>query len=292
MRKQTTIAALLLALPLSTFLVACGDREDSGSRQALEREALERELELALRPDTAAEPVLNDVALETPELEPQAPPIASRSPSPAPRQSPPPVQRTQPRQTTPAPAPAPQASQPRTVTVSVPSGTTLSLRMNQEVSTRSARVGSAISATLTSPIYGSDGRTVIPAGATVRGTVTEARESSRAGQDASIGIAFNSISFGGQTHSISATTVSAPSRLVTRDSNTEKAAKIGGGAAAGAVLGQVIGRNTRSTIAGAAIGAAAGTAVAIGTANVDAVISSGSTVTIRLNGPVSVQRTG
>jgi hypothetical protein len=43
----------------------------------------------------------------------------------------------------------------------------------------------------------------------------------------------------------------------------------------GAVLGQVIGRNTRSTVAGAAIGAAAGTAVAIGTADVDAVVDPG-----------------
>jgi hypothetical protein len=290
MRKQTTIAALLLALPLSPFLVACGDGEDTRSRQALERESLERELELALRPDTTVDPVLNDVALEEPELEPQAPPQASTRPTPAPRQTPPPAQRTQPRQT--APAPAPQPTQPRTVTVPVPSGTTLALRMNQEVSTRSARVGTAITATLTEPIYGSDGRTLIPAGATVRGTVTEARESSRAGEDARIAIAFNSISFEGQSHSISATTTNAPTRLVTRDSNTEKAAKIGGGAAAGAVLGQVIGRNTKSTIAGAAIGAAAGTAVAIGTANVDAVISSGSRVTIRLNSPVQVRRTG
>jgi hypothetical protein len=286
MRKHTTLAALLLALPMSTFLVACGDGEDT-SRQALERESLERELELALRPDTTQAPVLNDVALEEPEEEPQAPPRASTSPAPTPRQTPP-AQRTQPRTST--PTPSPQPTQPRTVSVSVPSGTTMALRMNQEISTRNSRVGSTFTATLTQAVVGADGRTVIPAGATVRGTVTEARESSRAGQDASIAIAFNSISFGGQTHSISATTVSAPSRLVTRDSNTEKAAKIGGGAAAGAILGQVIGRNTRSTIAGAAIGAAAGTAVAMGTANVDAVISSGSQVTIRLDSPVRVER--
>ncbi|CAN5800899.1 hypothetical protein BH23GEM6_BH23GEM6_15570 [soil metagenome] len=291
MRKHTTIAALILSLPLSALVAACGDNEDTQSRQALERESLERELELALQPDTTIEPVLNDVALEQPEVSPQAPPRASVTPAPAPRRTPPPAQRAAPRATTPAPAPAPQPSQPRTVTVPVPSGTTMALRMNQEISTRNSSVGSTFTATLTEAIIGSDGRTVIPAGATVRGTVTGARESSRAGEEASISIAFNSIAFDGQTYPINATTVSAPSRLVTRDSNTEKAAKIGGGAAAGAVLGQVIGRNTKSTIAGAAIGAAAGTAVAIGTANVDAVISSGTRVTIRLNGPVQVRRT-
>jgi hypothetical protein len=57
------------------------------------------------------------------------------------------------------------------------------------------------------------------------------------------------------------------------------------------VLGQVIGKNTRSTVAGAAVGAAAGTAVAMGTADVDAVIPSGARVVIRLDSPVNVQRT-
>jgi hypothetical protein len=235
------------------------------------------------------QPELNDVALEEPELSRRRrrglhPPDARAAADPAAGAA---RSRGRPRR------PRRRSRAPRTVTVPVPSGTTLALRMNQELSTRNEpRVGSAITATLTEPIYGSDGRTLIPAGATVRGTVTEARESSRAGEDARIAIAFNSISFEGQSHSISATTTNAPTRLVTRDSNTEKAAKIGGGAAAGAVLGQVIGRNTKSTIAGAAIGAAAGTAVAIGTANVDAVISSGSRVTIRLNSPVQVRRTG
>ncbi len=62
--------------------------EDTRPRQALEREALERELELALQPGYhASEPELTDVPLETPELEPQAPPRRHRSaPSPAPRQ--------------------------------------------------------------------------------------------------------------------------------------------------------------------------------------------------------------
>ena len=52
------------------------------------------------------------------------------------------------------------------------------------------------------------------------------------------------------------------------------------------MLGQVLGKNTKSTVAGAAIGAAAGTAVAMGTADVDAVIPSGGRVTVRLDTPV------
>jgi hypothetical protein len=56
------------------------------------------------------------------------------------------------------------------------------------------------------------------------------------------------------------------------------------------VLGQVIGRDRESTLKGAAIGAAAGTAIAMGTADVDAVLPSGSRMVIRLDAPVQIDR--
>ena len=103
---------------------------------------------------------------------------------------------------------------------------------------------------------------------------------------------FTSVRQGSRSYSIAGTALDMPVRLVTRDSRTEQAAKVGGGAAVGAIIGQIIGRNTRSTVAGAAIGAAAGTAVAIGTANVDAVVDAGSDVTIRLDRSITVDREG
>jgi outer membrane biosynthesis protein TonB len=288
MRKMSKVAALLLALPVSTILVACGGDEDTDRRAALEREALERELELALQPDTTVEPELADLPLEQPEATPESPP--QPAPSAAPRRSAPPARREQPRPSAPAPQPAPEPSRPRMVSLPVPSGTTLSLRVNETLSTRSASSGSTFTATLTEPVVAADGTTLIPAGATVRGRVTEARESGRAGQDAYLKVDFTSIAFDGNSYPINATTVDTEVKLVNRDSNTEKAAKIGGGAAVGAVLGQVIGKNTKSTIAGAAIGAAAGTAVAMGTADVDAVIPSGGRIVIRLDQPIQVTK--
>lgn len=288
MRKLSKVAALLLALPVSTILVACGGDEDTDRRAALEREALERELELALQPDTTVEPELSDVPLEQPEATPEAPP--QPAPSAAPRRSAPPTRREQPRPSAPAPRPAPEPSRPRMVSMPVPSGTTLSLRVNETLSTRSASSGSTFTATLTEPVVAADGTTLIPAGATVRGRVTEARESGRAGEDAYLKVDFTSIAFDGNSYPIDATTVDTEVKLVNRDSNAKKAAKIGGGAAVGAVLGQVIGKNTKSTIAGAAIGAAAGTAVAMGTADVDAVIPSGGRIVIRLDRPISVTK--
>ncbi len=291
MYRYGKVAALLLALPVSTILVACGGDEDTDRRGALEREALERELELALQPDTTVEPELADVAVEPPPPAAAAP-APQPAPQPAPRRTPPPARREEPRPSAPAPAPrpAPEPSRPRFVSMPVPSGTTLSLRINETLSTRSASSGSTFTATLTEPVVAADGTTLIPAGATVRGQVTEARESGRAGQQAYLKVDFTSIAFDGESYPIRATTVDAEVKLVNRDSNAEKAAKIGGGAAVGAALGQILGKNTKSTVAGAAIGAAAGTAVAMGTAEVDAVIPSGGRVTIRLDNPISVTK--
>jgi hypothetical protein len=284
MKHRNILFGLAVALPLSTFVAACGADRGTDDRAALEREALERDLNLALQPDTTVEPELADI--------PEPAPIAE-APAPAPVRAAPQPPRQQPAPQRPAPQPsAPaQPAAPRTVTLPVPSGTTLALQMNQELSTRTATVGEAFTATLAEAVLASDGTTLIPAGASVRGRVTDARASERAGQQATITLAFESVAFGGRSYGINATVVDVPVRRVTRDSKTEQAAKIGAGAAAGAVLGQVIGKNTRSTVAGAAVGAAAGTAVAMGTADVDAVIPSGARVVIRLDSPVNVQRT-
>jgi hypothetical protein len=287
MKKFGLLSTLLVLLPLSTFVVACDSGEDTDARAALEKEALERELDLALQPDTTAEPELSDVAIEQPVAAPEPPRAAPRQ-STAPRQETP--RQTTPRPSAPAPTPAPEPSRPRTVTLSAPAGSTFAVRLNEEVSTRSHAVGESFTATLTEPLIASNGTTLIPAGATVRGEVTDSRKSGRAGEDASIGITFTSVSYDGDTYPIDASTVNVPSKLVSRDSNVEKVAKVGGGAAIGAIVGRVIGGGTKGTIAGAAVGAAAGTAVAMGTADVDRVIPSGSQVTVRLDSSVRVEK--
>jgi hypothetical protein len=302
MRKSSLAAALLIAVPMSTFLVGCGAERDNDLRGALDREALERELDLALLPDTTFEPEFTDVAVQEPPAEaaplaplptpaPVAPPRAA-----APRPAAPAQHAAAPRPSTPArtpaaaPAPAPAPARARFVTMSVPAGTNFSVRLDRELSTRTTSVGETFTATLSQALLAADGTMLVPAGATVRGRVTQASKSGRAGEQAQLRIDFTSVSFGGSTYSLSATTLTADARLVTRDSNVEQAAKVGGGAVAGAVLGRVLGKDARSTVAGAAIGAAAGTAVAMGTADVDAVIPAGATVTARLDGPIRVEK--
>lgn len=281
-----------MMLSMSTFLVGCGSDQDTSDRAALERESLERELELALQPDSSMTLPLTDLPLEV-EEEPTAPPLSAPAPAPRPTPAPaPPAQPAPPRPSTPAPAPAPTPApaRPRVVSYPVAAGTTFGVRLNEQLTTRNNPEGSSFNATLTESILAPNGSVLIPAGATVRGTVTSSRESSRSGQEAYLSIAFTSIHSEGRTYSIAGSASNTPVRLVTRDSRAEQAAKVGGGAAVGAIIGRVLGRDTKATIAGAAVGAAAGTAVAIGTAEVDAVVDAGSNVTVRLDRSITVER--
>jgi hypothetical protein len=273
--------AMLLVVPLAFSSLACGDDRE---RQALADDELERDLDLAFQRDTVA-PTFGDIAIEGEPDAPEAQPTPPQTQTQQPRQAQPQPRPTQPTQ------PAPTAPQPRTVTMSVPSGTTLAIRMNEELSTERSQAGDAFTATLSAPLVDAAGIVLVPAGATVRGRVTAVAPSTRVGQTATMNLAFESISFGGQSYPLHASVERADVQQKTRTSAAEQAGKIAAGAAAGAILGQVIGRDRSSTIRGAAVGAAAGTAIAMGTADVDAVLPAGAEVVIRLDQPIQVTRT-
>jgi hypothetical protein len=290
MTRKTLAAALVLALPVSSLLVACGDKGDTPDRAALEREALERDLDLALQPDSTPEVALRDVALLDS--------TAGAAPAPAPGQpqtqapAPAPSQAAAPARSTPAPSRPAEPSGPRYVTRTVPGGTSLTVRFDNQVSTRYAGEGSTFSTTLSHDLTDEQGRTVIPAGATVRGRVTRAIASGGGlGRDAALSVTLSSISYRGERYPIDVTMVDAPAvRRDSRQSRGQTAATVAGGAAVGAVAGRVLGRSRRSTAIGTVAGAAAGTAVVVGTHDIDAVIPAGSTATVRLDGPVRVRK--
>lgn len=283
MLRRNAAFALLLFVPLAMGPVACGD---DGDRAALEDEELDRELDMALEGDTTAATFEDTAVAEPPE---DAPPSRQTA------QSQPERQTTQPRPSTPQTRQPqrtqPPAPQPRTVTQRVPTGTTFAIRMNEELSTETSKAGDAFTATLSDPIIDANGDVLVPAGATVRGRVTAVAPSGRVGQTAAMKLAFEAISFGGESYPLQASVERADVQQSTRTSAGETAGKVAAGAAAGAILGQVLGKNTESTLKGAAIGAAAGTAIAMGTQDVDAVLPRGAEVVIRLDQPITITRT-
>ena len=274
-RKLTAI--MLCAIPLALAPAACGDGEID--RSALEDEEIDRELDMALQGDTIPATFEDTAVGEAPQPEPDRQ-------AEAPRRTTPSQTTTPPRREEPRPTP-----QPRTVTRSVPTGTTFAIRMNEELSTQNTQAGDAFTATLSDPIVDADGTVLVPAGATVRGRVTAVSASGRVGQTAAIKLAFEAVSFGGESYPLQASVQRADVQTKTRTSAGQTAGKVAAGAAAGAILGQVLGKNTESTLKGAAIGAAAGTAIAMGTQDVDAVLPAGAEVLIRLDQPITITRT-
>lgn len=287
MTRRNLAMALALALPVSSLLVACGGGEDTTDRAALERTALERDLDLALKPDTTPEVALTDVALAGGTGAPRVAPAPGQPRTPAPAPAP---QRAAPRPSAPS-APAAPAG-PSYVTRTAPSGTSFTVRFDNQVSTRHASEGSTFTTTLTHALTDDQGRTVVPAGATVRGRVTRSVASGGGlGRDAALSVTLTSIRYNGETYPIDVSMVDAPNvRRVSRQGRGQTAATVAGGAALGGIAGRVMGRDRRSTAIGAAVGAAAGTGVVVASHDIDAVISSGSTATVRLDGPVSVRR--
>ncbi len=285
MRKRNRWAAMGFAALIGAASLACGDGVED--RSALEQDELDRDLELALQGDSTMATFEDTiVAQDAAEPEPETPAAqpAPRPSTPRPRPSAPVEDRTP----DPAPTPAPQ---PRVVTSTAPVGTTFNIRLNEELSTQTNRAGDSFLATLDEPILGDDGSVVVPAGATVRGRVTGVQKSGRVGETAVLSLAFETVSFAGESYALDATVVRADPERVSRESTGEQVGKVAAGAAAGAILGRVLGKNTSSTIKGAVIGAAAGTAIAMGTADVDAVLKQGSIMTIRLDSPIRVTRT-
>lgn len=288
MKLHKNLTALLLVLPLAMTAAACGDKKDD--RDAAQNADLDRDLNMALKGDSSAG-VYEDTAqglAANPEGTPNPAPTprtTSRRPNPTP--NPAPVRRTTDR----TPAPAPVGRQPRTVTSTAPAGSIFAVTMNQSISTQTNQAGDAFTATLQDPIMDTDGNVLVPAGATVHGHVTRVAHSGDVTKTAVINLAFDRITWGGKSVGLDASVYEVHTEKHTRQTTAQQAGKVAAGAAAGAIAGKILGKSTKGAIKGAVIGAAAGTAVAMGTADVDAVIPEGSTMKVKLDGPITVKRT-
>jgi hypothetical protein len=130
----------------------------------------------------------------------------------------------------------------------IPAGTTISVTVDQSVSSKDVEPRQRVEASLAEPII-VDGRAVIPRGAKVLGEVTNAKSAGRFKGNAELGITLTSIVVGSQRHTIHTSTFSEASKG--RGKRTAEGAAIGAGA--GALIGALAGGGK-----GAAIGAGAG----------------------------------
>jgi hypothetical protein len=142
-------------------------------------------------------------------------------------------------------APAPTAPAPPIV---IPAGTTVSVTIDQSVSSKDSQPEQRVAASLAEPII-IDGRGVIRRGAKVTAKVINAKSAGRFKGNAELGLTLTSVNVAGQSYAIHTSTFSEASKG--RGKRTAEGAAIGAGA--GALIGALAGGGK-----GAAIGAGAG----------------------------------
>ena len=190
----------------------------------------------------------------------------------------------------------PVVTKPAVVYYNVNAGEVLRVRMNQTISSETARVGDQFATTVVDPVY-AGGVEVIPAGSVVTGRVTTVDRASRKSQSGSLGVHFVAVRLptgitrtlngdlsdlsGGEMNSDNEGEVSG------RSATKRNVVFIGGGAATGALIGAIAGGGKGAGI-GALIGGGLGTAGALFSKGHEAVVKSGTEFGVVLNQTLSL----
>lgn len=184
----------------------------------------------------------------------------------------------------PAPEPEPVAPpEPEFVELVVPADAVIGLQLESTVSSDRAKVEDAVDARVTRDLR-VGGRVAIPAGSLVHGTVTEVERGGKVRERARLAVRFHTVVLGNGDKLALRTDAlvregAAPGR--------ESAAKIGGAAIGGAILGAILGGGKGAAI-GAGVGAGGGTAAVMAGERNSVTIPAGSTVSVRVQQPVTV----
>jgi hypothetical protein len=213
--------------------------------------------------------VINNLQVTSPTNMAQAPPPPAPveetkpSPAPKPRRHEPRVRNTPPSgESAPsapvaamAPPPAPVAAVPSAPLppppprkVTIPSGTTLAVRLVDSINSETSQPGQTFHATLDSPLA-VEGDVAIPAGYDVEGHIVDVKSAGKFAGQSLLALQLDRISAGGKYYNLQ--TDQYRRQGSSRGKNT--AEKVGAGAGIGAIIGAIAGGGK-----GAAIGAAAG----------------------------------
>ena len=167
--------------------------------------------------------------------------------------------------------------------VVVPAGTTLTVKLGNSVGSKISSPGDSFSATLASAVT-VDGNTVVPAGASARGTVVDAKPLGRFKGGALLELRLTSITVSGSERSIETSAVS----RTEKGKGKRTAVMAGGGTALGALIGGLAGGGKGAAI-GAVAGAGAGAGGAAFTGNKEIVIPAESALSFRLKTSLEVK---
>lgn len=176
------------------------------------------------------------------------------------------------------------------------SGQVIRVRMNQTMTSETARVGDQFTTTVVDPIY-AGGLEVIPAGSSIVGQVRNVKRASRQSKAGTIEVHFVSLrlptgiarAINGDLSEVTTENVNADNEgeVSGRSATKRNVVFIGGGAATGALIGAIAGGGKGAGI-GAGVGAGLGVAGALFSKGHEAVVKSGTEFGVVLNQNLSL----
>ena len=184
-------------------------------------------------------------------------------------------------------------------TYTVPSGKKFRVRMNDTISSKTARVGDTFTTIVTDPVYSTTGVVVIPQGSEVVGRVDRVTKAEKGGNPGRIDVSFTQVRLpNGTSRRINGSLTDLDSDDAKSDTEggasgdkmkNRKIIFIGGGGAGGAVLGAAIGGG-KGALIGGILGAAGGFLGERFTKGEEAEVKSGTEFGVVLNQAISLPR--
>jgi hypothetical protein len=175
---------------------------------------------------------------------------------------------------------------PKPQLVVIPACTVLTVRTVDSLSSKSSQPGQTFSATLAQPVS-VGGKTALPAGCKVRGTVVTAKAKGKIKGEGQLDLTLTSISVGSQTYDIKTALLSSTEK----GKGKRTAATTGGGAAGGALIGGLAGGGKGAAI-GAIAGAGAGLVGGALTGNKQIEVPAESALSFTLSDPLTLPPPG
>jgi len=258
---RSRISALLLGALLLIGLAACSKKEQpaqpapAAADQSTQPAPATSQPAQAAPGQQASAPAGTTPTTEAPAAAPAAAPVAEQAPPPPPPPEP----------------------------IVIPAGKTVTVRMGESLSSKSAQGGQTFTGTLANGIA-VNGKVIIPAGSGVTGTVSEAKSAGRFKGEAILAIRLTSVNVKGVPHN-----VSTDEYVVTQKGKGKRSAvMIGGGAGGGALIGGIAGGG-KGALIGGLVGAGAGTAGAAFTGNKELTIPAESAVSFKTTSSITIQ---
>jgi len=181
----------------------------------------------------------------------------------------------------------------------VAAGKKIRVRMNDTISSRTARVGDTFTVTVTEPVYSTTGAVVIPPGSELTGRLTAVRRAVKGGRPGELDATFTRVTLpNGYVRAMSGSLTELSSERATSDNEgtargdtmkNRKVIFIGGGGVGGAVLGGAIG-GPKGALIGGLIGAGAGLLGERYTKGAEAEVRAGTEFGVYLNQAISLPR--